>query len=227
MKLQYVDRGILVHNTLIISDLHLGMEASMRKKGTLVPNHQIDQLLKDIKSLLTTHKPKHVIINGDLKHDFGTISDQEWREVKKVIRLIQEHAQLTLIKGNHDKVTEIIAEKTHTQVTDHFLLNDIYICHGDTLQENEDFTKATTIIIGHEHPAFALEEDNKRELYKCFMKTTYQKKILYVLPSFSQLTIGTDIQEHTFLSPFLQDIKKAHITITQNKELFDFGEITF
>jgi len=201
------------------------MEASMRQKGTLVPNHQIEDMLKDITALLNTTKPTHVIINGDLKHDFGTISDQEWREVKKVIRLIQEHCPLTLIKGNHDSVTEIIAKQTNTQVKDHMLIDDTYICHGDALQENDDFKKAKTIIIGHEHPAYALEDDSKRELYKCFLKTKYKRKILYVLPSYSKLTTGTNVQEHTFLSPFLQHIKKAEITVTQDGELFDFGDV--
>jgi len=224
--LTFVDRAILIGRTLILSDLHLGMEESMRQKGTLVPNHQIDRMLKDIEALLRSTNPTHVIINGDLKHDFGTISDQEWREVKKVIRLIKQHAMVVLIKGNHDKVTEIIAEQTGTPVLDHILLDEhIYICHGDVLQDNEDFKHADTIIIGHEHPAFALEEDAKRELYKCFLQTTFQGKKLFVLPSYSALTTGTDVQEATFLSPFLKEIKKAHITVTQEGELFDFGEI--
>ena len=38
--------------------------------------------------MLRTSKPEQVIINGDLKHEFGTISDQEWRDVLKIFDLI-------------------------------------------------------------------------------------------------------------------------------------------
>ncbi len=64
---------------LIIADLHLGYEEALNKEGILVPRQMFKVLKKEIKKLLKL-KPKTIIINGDLKNEFGQISKQEWVE---------------------------------------------------------------------------------------------------------------------------------------------------
>ncbi|MEK6969993.1 MAG: metallophosphoesterase, partial [Nanoarchaeota archaeon] len=66
---------------LIINDLHLGYEEVLHRKGILVPKFQIKEILSQFQSLLKKVKPKLVLINGDLKHEFGRVLNQEWKDV--------------------------------------------------------------------------------------------------------------------------------------------------
>ena len=63
---------------LILSDLQLGYEEHLNKQGILVPRFQLEDIKKTLEKLLKKLKPNKVIINGDLKHEFGKISDYEW-----------------------------------------------------------------------------------------------------------------------------------------------------
>lgn len=221
--IKYVDLGIFVKNTLIISDLHIGYEAYLNKKGVLVPRVHFEKQKKRLIKLFRDLKPKLVILNGDIKHEFGTINSQEWKDTYEIIEMIKRVADLIMIKGNHDKITEVIAKKKDVKVVDHYIIDDVYICHGDFIPR--DIDKAKTIIIGHEHPAITLKDEAKSEKFKCFVKCKYKNKDLYVLPSFNLVNEGSDIQEHEFMSPFLKDVKKVKVTVSQDGELFDFGEI--
>lgn len=221
--MKYVDLGIFIKDTLIISDLHIGYEAYLNKKGVLVPRVHFEKQKKRLIKLLRDLRPKLIILNGDIKHEFGTINSQEWKDTFEIIDIIKRVSDLIMIKGNHDKITEIIAKKKDVKVLDHYILDKYYICHGDFIPK--DFGKTTSIIIGHEHPAITLKDEAKSEKFKCFVKTKYKRKTLYVLPSFNLVNEGTDITRHKLLSPFLKNMKKCNVTICQDGELFDFGEV--
>lgn len=223
--MQIVDKGILIDKTLVISDLHLGMEEAIRTGGVLLPRTQYKKLHSSLKEILLKTKPEKVIINGDVKHEFGRASDIEWREMRKLFELIQSKAKLILIKGNHDTFTPMVAKKLGVEVTHFILQKDIFICHGDTIIENESFKKANHIIIGHAHPAITLREGAKYEKYKCFLKTTYKKKTLWVLPSFTTLVEGSDILKEKLFSPFLKNTKKVQVIIIEQGQTFPFGEV--
>ena len=70
---------------LIFGDLHIGYEEYMHKKGIFVPKFQTKEMIEKIKSIVEETNPKTIIINGDLKHDFGKNSKQEWKDIFKLI----------------------------------------------------------------------------------------------------------------------------------------------
>jgi len=62
-----------------------------------------DEILKHLNEILKKVKPEKIIINGDLKHEFGNISEQEWREVLKLLAFIGGKCnEVIIVKGNHD-----------------------------------------------------------------------------------------------------------------------------
>ncbi|MBW2998363.1 metallophosphoesterase [Candidatus Woesearchaeota archaeon] len=223
--IEFKDLGIFVNDTLIISDLHIGYEAYLNRKGILVPRTMFEKQKKKIIALLKSLKPKLVIFNGDIKHEFGIISSQEWNDTYDLIDMVKRVSKLIFIKGNHDKITEVIAKKKDVDVFDKYIIDDVLICHGDFIPDEVDDKKIKNIIIGHEHPAIFLREDAKAEKYKCFLKTKFKCKNLYVLPSFNLANEGTDVTSERLLSPFLKDAKEFEITITQDGELFNFGNV--
>ncbi len=83
----------------------------------------------------------------------------------------------------------------------------ILFIHGDV--ELPDLENAGMIIMGHEHPAIALfDEIGAKEKIKAFLAGKFGEKELIVLPAFSPLAQGTEINlipREELLSPLLKD----------------------
>lgn len=254
-ELQIIDLGLYLrdHNALVISDVHIGYEEALNKQGILIPRLQFQQVMKRIENLISQALKKNkqtsfdlIIINGDLKHEFGTISDTEWRQTLKFIDfLATKTKKIILIKGNHDTILEPIAKKRNIEIVDEYVLGnskkdcEYYFCHGNIVPKTSAFKKAKTIIIGHEHPAIALREDARVEKFKCFLFGKYKEsnntltkryslknmiknnaaKNLIVLPSFNPITEGTDILKENLLSPFLhQNLNDFEVYVVPDEE---------
>ena len=210
---------------LVISDLQIGYEEQLTRKGVLVPKTQLKDLSKELTTLLRRVKPKTVVINGDLKHEFGRINRQEWTGVLKILDIILEHCNnIVLVKGNHDLVLSPIAEKRNIKVVESYKTAGILIIHGHETAELEKDVKI--IIIGHDHPAIGLKEHNRTETFKCFLKGKYKGRDLLVLPSFNFLHPGSNILNEKTLSPYLErGIKNFEVYIVENNKTYDFGKI--
>ena len=209
--------------TIIINDLHVGYEEALHHRGVLVPRFQLQDIVKELKLILEQSKPRKVIINGDLKHEFGTILRREWKEVLELLDfLLGFGLEVIIIQGNHDPIIRPLAEKRGIRVVKEYSLGDILIVHGDELVEQRK--KVKTIIIGHEHPAIIIKEGAKREKFKCFLKGKWQKKELLVMPSFNPLLEGTDVLKGDLLSPFLRKIDDFEIFVVGEKEVLEFGK---
>ncbi len=208
--------------TLIINDLHLGYEEALHRKGVLVPKFQLQEILKEMESIFRKIEPERIIINGDLKHEFGTVLRQEWSEVLRFLDFCLQHCtEIVIIRGNHDPVITPIANKRGIKVLQKYEIGNTIIVHGDQLIE----TKAQRIIIGHEHPAITIREGSKREKYKCFLKGKWKGKELIAVPSFNPLLEGTDILKEELLSPFLGHIQNFAVYIVSKGEVFEFGKV--
>ena len=206
---------------LIINDLHLGYEEALRRRGIFVPKLQLRMILNQLQIILEKVHPAKIIINGDLKHEFGTMSMPEWREVLKLLDVLQQRCPVVIIKGNHDPIVEPLADKRGVAVVNQLELKDILIVHGDVLVE----TKAKRLIIGHEHPAITLRDGSKREKYKCFLKGKWKGKEIIAVPSFNPLLEGTDVLKEEVLSPFLENIQNFEVYIVSKGEVYRFGKV--
>jgi len=214
---------------LVVADIHLGYEEALNKQGILVPRVQFSETLKVFKQLfnqLKSKKIKTIVINGDLKHEFGEISQSEWHETLEILDLLAEHCEkIILIKGNHDTILGPIAKKRNLKIVDYHCFDDICILHGDKIIENKDAKKAKLLIIGHEHPAVSLREGNKIEKYKCFLLGKYKGQMLLVMPSFLPIIEGSDVKKEFLLSLYLQeDLSNFKVWILGDK-VYEFGKL--
>ncbi len=229
-------------NILILADTHIGYEESLNKQGVLIPRFQFKETIQRLEKILkllnpkdskglgnsknfqSKIKPNKIIINGDIKHEFGTISEQEWRHTLKLLDFLSKHCkELILIKGNHDTILGPIADKRNIKILDSYKTNDTLIIHGHKIPDKLKGIK--TIIIGHEHPAVSINEGVRTELFKCFLKGKYKKTTLIVQPSFNLVTEGTDILKEKVLSPFLkQDLSNFECFVVGN-EVYEFGKL--
>ncbi len=226
-KIEIVNLALYFDSTLVIADVHIGYEEALNKQGILVPRLQFEEMVKRMERIFNSlqgKKIERVVVNGDLKHEFGTISEQEWRNTLKFLDLLAKHCnEVILIKGNHDTILGPIARKRNVKVVDNVALDDVLIVHGNKVPNNiKDYN---TIIIGHEHPAVSLKEGPRVEQFKCFLKGKYEGKNLIVQPSFNTIIEGTDILRDEILSPFLQqNLDNFDVYIVEDN-LYHFGKL--
>ena len=199
--------------TLVISDLHIGLEESLNKQGILIPRFQFDDFLNKLKLIFNKVQVNKIVFNGDLKHEFGKILQQEWKNILKLFEFLNDK-EIIIIKGNHDPVLKPIADKYNLKLIESYNLDGITILHGDKILVNLN----NIIIIGHEHPAISLKKGSRQEKYSCFLKGKYHDKVLIVMPSFNLLTYGTNILKENLLSPFLTNIENFEVFIVEPTE---------
>ena len=182
--------------------------------------------MESLGKILLKTSPKIIIINGDLKHEFGSISSQEWRETLAVLDFLMKSSEnLILIKGNHDTILGPIAKKKNIRIVNHFLTGETLILHGNKLPGKSLETKAKTIIIGHEHPALSIRDGGRSEKFKCFLLGKWKRKNLIVQPSFNPITEGTDVLSEKTLSPFLKGGAKNFEAFVVADTIYPFGKL--
>lgn len=216
---------------LIIADFHLGYEEALNQEGILVPRTMVKEINKELNQLFRKIrvKPKTIVINGDLKHEFGQISEQEWRESLAILDLLMKKSKdVVLIKGNHDTILGPIAKRKNLEIKNFYCADDICILHGHKIFLDKQIynKKIKTLIIAHEHPAVSLREGAKSEIYKCFLLGKWKSKKLIVMPSFFTIFEGSDIVREKLLSPYLNEriIRNFDVFIVADK-VYKFGKL--
>src|SRR3989338_6032779 len=116
-KFQFIGKSLYFpeRKMLALADLHIGYEEYLNKLGVFLPRMQFKEIMKELEEIfleieqidkeLKAKKLNEIIVVGDLKHEFGQISSQEWRETKEVLDFFKSKAKkVILIKGNHDNI---------------------------------------------------------------------------------------------------------------------------
>ncbi len=212
---------------LAVADVHLGYEGALSNSGVHIPTHQLKDTVKRIEPLLKQYKPKTIVVNGDLKHEFGTISDKEWKDTLKFIDLLRRYAEkIVLVKGNHDTVLDKLVGKRGLEVVSHYKDGATLFLHGDKEPDKKLLKGVKTIVIGHEHPAVGLREGERIEVFKCWLVGELNRNII-VMPSFNVITEGSDVLKEKPLSPLL----KGHVNdflvyvVDDEGDILPFGRV--
>ncbi|MEM0230716.1 MAG: metallophosphoesterase [Candidatus Woesearchaeota archaeon] len=216
---------------LVLSDLHIGYEESFSERGAMVQRFQLEDFKTELSEVFKrTGRPKLTIIAGDLKHEFGRISRQEWRESLEVLDFLSAHSErVVLVRGNHDNVLGPIASRKDLGVVEEFKLGGFLIIHGHKIPMSESLRRIHTIIIGHEHPAITISDGVRSEPFKCFLVGRTGRFNLIVLPSFSQIYEGTDVRGASFLSPMLKNSDLGSFRVVAcgpSLSNYDFGRLS-
>jgi len=199
-NMRFKNRSIEIGDYLCIADLHIGFEKALEEEGFNVPSQTVnifDEITKNKDSC------KHLIINGDIKHNIPNILWQEYREVPHLIAgLRKQFETITLIKGNHDGRIEKLID---IDVKREILIDDIGIIHGHRYPSDKLTKKAKTIVMAHTHPVFSYTDHlgiNRR--LPCWIigapKASFRKRFgstverIVVMPAFNSFFVGTDTE---------------------------------
>jgi len=212
---------------LVIADTHIGYEEALNKQGVLIPRLQFQEVMRNLERVFEEVQPRLIVMLGDVKHEFGTISRQEWRNTLGLLDYLLSKARVVLIRGNHDTILGPIARKKDLEVKDYFIADDVLLCHGHKVFDDKirGFKRIKTIIIGHEHPAISIRDGVRVEKYKCFLLGKYKDKNLVVMPSFNFVVEGTDVLKERLLSPFIRSIYDFEVFVIGDKT-YKFGRLS-
>lgn len=232
---EFIDKSAYFHDgkILAIADLHIGYEEALNQAGIFIPRIQFSEMISELDRIFKKiGKIKEIVICGDLKHEFGTISQQEWDETFKLIDYLKENCEkIILVRGNHDKILGRLSERI--EIHDCYLKNKICFIHGDkdflfgkkqnTIEKDK---KIKVIIIGHRHPAVIIADKYKKERYKCFLVGRYKRKEIIILPSFFPLVEGSDIINPEENKLFIPESKLRNFSVyVVADKTYNFGKL--
>lgn len=154
-------RKALIHrssSSLILSDLHIGKQAHLRKNGLALPNYNQQSEFLRIKTLVSEYAIQQIIYAGDLFHSSHNKETQEF--IQNILSL---GIPQILVQGNHDLIQSIPPE---ISVVQNFQLGVLQICHQreDAIENSE----TRLIISGHIHPGITMGKGKLKYRLPCF-----------------------------------------------------------
>ncbi|MFP3949738.1 MAG: metallophosphoesterase [Candidatus Micrarchaeia archaeon] len=230
MKFLFGKEAAVHKDALLISDLHLGMEGALFERG--IRNSEISERLaeKTLEVLGKTGK-KELIIVGDVKERVVGIP----QEAREYLRKVEEHAEITVVKGNHDGGIERIPG---IKVIGHggFAYKGLGIFHGHAWP-SEEVMECDTIVMGHNHPQVKLQGEwhpvwvemkaNQEKILERYPGYDGEKRLV-LMPSFNPL-LGTNIAGSSGLGPVLKNnlfkINTAIVYTLSGTKLGKLGEL--
>jgi len=202
-------------DTLVLADLHLGFERELASKGVFFPRFQYQDIKRAISSIINRFSPRQVLIDGDLKHKFGERTTQELNEVVDLLGYLSQNTEkIIVIRGNHDNfVKGLFTKYPKSQFVEEAYREGVFaFTHGHQIPFGMETLESEVTVIGHEHPAIALRDDvGARIRLRAFLYgTTRSHKDLIVLPAFSPISLGAEVNlvtsDDQILSPFLKTV---------------------
>ncbi len=218
--------AMIVEDTLVIGDLHLGIEYELYRSGFSLPS-TINKILKLILSIIKETNVKRLILLGDVKHNVPEISFQESKEIPIFLGELSKLIEVHIVPGNHDgKIEDITPKSVVVHSRRGFLLNDAYFNHGHTWPGN-DFIKAKTLVMAHIHPAVEfLDSLGYRYIEPCWLKckldsrkmrekykTKVKCKEAIIIPAFNPIITGTPVNRENENQPTGPLIKNRIINL--------------
>jgi hypothetical protein len=205
---------------VVIADLHLGYEGIMAEQGIFMPKTQFRKEQEMLESIAGLKQAERVIINGDVKHEFSETSYHEFREVGELFEILRRHfEEVHVVKGNHDNFIIYVTRKHGIALHEELTLGKFHFFHGHRIPREAE---AEFLVMGHEHPAIALyDEIGVKEKVKCFLYGEAGGKKLVVLPAFSPLAYGSDVNQvpkSELLSPLLRSIDVDKLNVVAVSE---------
>ncbi|WP_302082427.1 metallophosphoesterase [Salinibaculum rarum] len=192
------DRALLVEDTLVLADCHLGRGPSSNVE---LPMGDGSDVLDRIEALLARHDPATLVVAGDLLHSFRTIPRTVERVVDGIAAATREaDTRMVVAPGNHDTMLSSVWDgPTEAE----YRVGDTVVCHGHEAPD----TEADRYVVGHDHPTITIEGQRR----PCYLAGdgVYRGAAVVMVPAFNRLLRGVEVNEMgaaDFMSPLLTDV---------------------
>ena len=197
--------------TLVITDIHLGLEYDLYKSGFWIPA-QANIFLKKIDKMISETKAEKLIVLGDLKHKVPGISIREVREIPRLLEVLSSKVEKVLLMGNHDtELKKIIPPQVNAKDCRGFKIKKFGFFHGHAFPSPE-LIECDYLFMGHAHATVEFVDDlGFRSVQQVWIKTKLdRKKIekrykiknmgkmnLIIVPAFNEMLGGGAVNKKT------------------------------
>ena len=196
--MRFIGPALLLDDTLIVSDLHLGLEDRQRTTHALFTRPE--KVLETVRELIGRAAARRLVLNGDVLDDFALTHAPARLEIGRVLRTLAKDHELALVRGNHDPM--LASLRIPAPIVDSLRIGTALVTHGDRALEEvtsvDEHSGIDTIVIGHEHPAITITDTIRTERFKCFVvidsvETLFGTVRIIVLPSAHPDLLGTEV----------------------------------
>lgn len=231
-NIKFIGKCLLVRTEgweiLVVGDLHLGYEESLNRSGVFVSRKLFEEMIEYFDKVFEkTGRVDEIVLLGDIKHDFGRISQQEWSDYLKLVRFLEKKCgKIVITKGNHDKILEFMTRKGEkVELKDYYLINEFAFFHGDKSFAEVYDKKIKYWVMGHAHPAVKITDGVKIEKFKCFFVGKFEKREVIIVPSFIAANEGSDPRENDLGLAWKFNFDKFDVKVVSDENLktLDFG----
>ncbi|MDW7725575.1 MAG: metallophosphoesterase [Candidatus Methanoperedens sp.] len=196
--------------TLVISDIHLGIEWELYHSGISIPS-QVDKRKKRIKRYIEIVNPDRIVLLGDIKHNVPGTSWQEKEEVPDFLSWLALSRKVDIVPGNHDGDIEcLVPENVTVRDMKGCIIDGVGYFHGHTWPDIGLFS-ASYVVMSHNHPAVRFTDSLGHSVSEqVWIRTHFLKKPIIehygdigewenprviVMPAFNELCGGIPFNE--------------------------------
>jgi putative SbcD/Mre11-related phosphoesterase len=150
------------YKTLLISDLHLGLEKELAKKGFRLPAYTV-KMVERVKRISETHGTKRLAVLGDVKHAVGKVEDIDWGVVPWFFdTMLDLFEAVEVVPGNHDgNIKTVLPPRVKLDPSQGTVLGEgkdrVGVAHGHAWP-SEEAIATRNLVIGHSHFTYEMRD---------------------------------------------------------------------
>ncbi len=198
--------AIIADDILVLGDIHIGLEHSLSGKGIRL-GQMLFRMSEEISRIIDEHKPKQVVMLGDVKHSVPETEIEEREDVISFIEKISSFIPVTIVPGNHDGNIKNILRNVDVTVSEPqgTVIGDMGFFHGHAWPETRVISQKT-VFMGHQHPLVEISErigakhimrvwcmgNFSERIHERYPEANIDSKVILV-PAFNPLLGGTPL----------------------------------
>jgi len=182
---------VVEKKALVIADLHIGLESELKHRGIRMKS-LTKEMLDETLFLLDETGAKDLVLLGDVKHHIASTTMQEEREIPLFIKQVSDHANVTVVLGNHDAGIQHLLGDAKTYDARGFIYKNTLLFHGNAKPLMGQVSDCKEMVASHWHPMFLFDKGVKE---KAFFECRAFGKPLLIVPSFNRLLPGVALEK--------------------------------
>ncbi|MDG7008339.1 MAG: metallophosphoesterase [Nitrososphaerota archaeon] len=149
-------------STLLISDLHLGLEKEMAKKGFRLPAYSV-RMVDRIRDIADRYHTRKLAVLGDVKHAVGKVEDIDWGVIPWFFdTMLDLFESVEVVPGNHDgSIKTVLPQRVVLHQSQGTVLGKgrgkVGVAHGHAWP-SEEAIKTRNLVIGHSHFTYEMRD---------------------------------------------------------------------
>ena len=149
--------------TLLISDLHLGIEKELAMKGFRLPSHTTG-MVERVRDLAEKYRAGKLMVLGDVKHSVGKVEDVDWSAVPWFFdTMVDLFGSVGVVPGNHDgNLRTVLPQRVRLYSSQGTVLGEgrgrIGVAHGHAWP-SEEAIASRNLVIGHSHFTYEMRDN--------------------------------------------------------------------